>query len=426
MRWSQPGTGKLRLAAETPPFRLAIFAPGFLRFFDRGPFTLADFKDGKLEINVPRPGRLDVSFHPTAATGERLPFDKADLSLAWKLPPGTGIGYLAAGDTEAKDPWPLWTLTDLAPGHYSASVWTVARPDVKDLPDMIYRPLNPGVFNESNRIRLEEGQTGRINFTYVPLDLKSLRGDRTARLHILRPDGSPIAGEKILIGYDAGNYGMFTAFSGRTDPSGVVTATGLTDRPVEGTSEPYLVVVAKGEGNDRQLTRVGRFSFSSAAGSQEFTFRVPPDVGDMAPDVDLVKMATGKGARLSDFRGKVLLVDFWATWCGPCQEPLAHLNQMAVDKRAEWGDRAMILPLSIDDELDTLKQHVASRGWTNLDHFWVGGEGDKKGWQAPAVKAFGINGVPTSLLVGRDGRILWRGHPADINLAAKIADALRN
>ena len=176
----------------------------------------------------------------------------------------------------------------------------------------------------------------------------------------------------------------------------------------EGIAEPYTVY--RGEeraGHFNAVEPLGTFSFSSGAGDQEFAFRLPPDFGDPAPDVDLVNVSSGDSIKLSALRGKVVLVDFWATWCGPCQGAIAHMNEMAAANGEAWKDRFVVVPLSIDDDVATLKAHVASRGWTGLDHWWAG---EPTGWDNPALKAFAVHGVPTSLLIGPDGRILWRGN----------------
>jgi len=62
--------------------------------------------------------------------------------------------------------------------------------------------------------------------------------------------------------------------------------------------------------------------------------------------------------------GTVYLIDFWATWCPPCQGPMAHNQDMLSKNKAEWGDKVEICGFSIDNGTAEVKNHVTKKGWT--------------------------------------------------------------
>jgi len=62
-------------------------------------------------------------------------------------------------------------------------------------------------------------------------------------------------------------------------------------------------------------------------------------------------------------QGDVLLIDFWATWCPPCQKPMQHNQEMLAANESTWGDKVKIIGLSIDKDAATVKKHIEAKGW---------------------------------------------------------------
>ena len=112
-----------------------------------------------------------------------------------------------------------------------------------------------------------------------------------------------------------------------------------------------------------------------------------------APDFEL-KDASGKAVRLSDFRGKVVLLDFWATWCGPCKIEIPWFKEF---ERQHKDKGFAVIGVSMDEEgWDVVKPYVAH---SEINYRVVIGN------DALAEKYGGIDALPTTFLIDREGKI---------------------
>jgi len=115
----------------------------------------------------------------------------------------------------------------------------------------------------------------------------------------------------------------------------------------------------------------------------------------IAPDFTLSDLA-GKPLRLSDYRGKVVLLDFWATWCDPCREETPHF----VELQQKYGDRGLqIIGVSMDDSPDPVRKFYEQ---FHINYPVVMGT-------ATIGEAYGgVLGLPIAFLIDGEGRIRSR------------------
>jgi len=136
--------------------------------------------------------------------------------------------------------------------------------------------------------------------------------------------------------------------------------------------------------------------------------------GAAFPDFS-VKDLEGKPLSLADYKGKVVLVDFWATWCGPCVGELPNVLK-AYEKHHATGFE--IVGISLDKDQSKLEKFIKDKHMPWRQFF------DGQGWQNELAQKYGINSIPATYLLDREGKIIGvglRGEKLEAAVAAALA-----
>ena len=273
-------------------------------------------------------------------------------------------------------------------------------------------PVLPGlhysiVFDERGSSGLLADSKGRGAISYVPVE-----GDAAGRRVRVDSYLIPLA----EIGRKPGETVRLAYWGSSAKPAATVNSVGFTR---EGKYYSFHLpreswhALTLGKGApvvlDAQAVPEGRETIALEAKAP----KAMPEVGAAPPEVNAVAWlnwpAETAAPSLTTLEGKVIAVEFWATWCGPCVAGIPHLNEVYAAHR----DEGLVI-LSLTDQS---RVHVEEFMKGTPMHYPVG-------VKSTTLNDYGVTGIPHAFVVGRDGKLRWHGHPADAEFEESIQAAL--
>lgn len=121
--------------------------------------------------------------------------------------------------------------------------------------------------------------------------------------------------------------------------------------------------------------------------------------GKMAPDIEM-KGPQGETRKLSDLKGRVVMIDFWASWCQPCRQENPNVVRLYHKYKDQGFD---IFSVSMDKDRGAWLAAIAKDGLV-----WANHVSDLKGWTSSGGSTYGITSIPATVLIDRDGKVIAR------------------
>jgi thiol-disulfide isomerase/thioredoxin len=176
----------------------------------------------------------------------------------------------------------------------------------------------------------------------------------------------------------------------------------------DGTALAYLKRDDAARQRFQEFLKIAKHDDIDYTRAQRFVERPELARAKMAPNFRLTTL-DGRTLTLESLAGKVVLIDFWATWCGPCVEALPHIRQIA--KKLD-GQPFAILSISLDSDEAAWKKFVEKNGMTWMQY-------RDGGFEGRIAKQFEVTAIPATFTIDADG-VLEDQHVGDANIEGKL------
>ena len=186
--------------------------------------------------------------------------------------------------------------------------------------------------------------------------------------------------------------------------------------------QPYYEERLKENPNDRtalsSLANIHQ-NLGNSDLAREYRVKTDPTLaweGQVLPEFSPVVDLDGKPVSLADYRGKLVLLDFWATWCGPCIVEMPNVKEVY----EQYHDQGFeIIGISLDTDEAALRKFMKENNLPWRQVF------DGKGWKTPLAQQYGVRSIPAQFLIDQEGTVISvraRGKRLGDLIEAEIGD----
>jgi beta-lactamase regulating signal transducer with metallopeptidase domain/thiol-disulfide isomerase/thioredoxin len=242
---------------------------------------------------------------------------------------------------------------------------------------------------------------GEADFTPIDFGRLAMRPGCSIPVRVLDESGNPVPGAEVepIGDYAQRRQAVRTSADGRAVirnvPSGVVS---VQTRWGEKVASTKLVVSENDEDNTEVTVRLSQPQTASTGNSEPLN---PIAVGELAPEWDIALWSDGKSRKLSDYRGRVVVLDFWGVWCGPCVSSIPAKLKLAED----FANREVVF----------LGIHTADGDMAQINklkniHRWTTPTGIDRGSSmvdGTTCRSYGVARYPTTIIIDADGRVAF-------------------
>jgi thiol-disulfide isomerase/thioredoxin len=415
-----PGVYTVVLSKWTPDFFVLLDDPPFIRGYQAGPFTEDDVERDQIEIPLPKTSTVHVTFGPPAGSTE-IPYeltrlkvfreiseDEKPVQVADEIRDGTSAQHAFLG---------------LIPGRYVFEFSTALR---KDRDAIRVTSPDPAYFRDYRTVDLVGGDERTLDVEFAPFDDRKHVGDHAVTVQVIEPNEKPLRSVPYALIYNDAFYGRVPVQTGTLPADGRLEFTGLNGD--KGAARYHGFGFVRNEPLPQFLLELANrklggcaIQLQPQAKHEEFEFTIAPHVGVEAPDITLIDVFSGEEVHLSDYRGKVVAIDFWATWCNFSQLELPLSHEMVSRRAKDWEGKVAILAISLDHFNNAVKAYAQREGLDGPTHLWAGP--GTTGWKSPVARTYSINSLPSAILIDQSGNIIWRGE-SGISAAESMIDRL--